>query len=488
MTSVSVGRNDPCPCGSGKKYKHCCERKADKRPTLPPAELIQLNKLFNAGQHPEAEALAHALLEHFPDESAIWKLLAMSLQLQNKEALAAFQKTAQLLPNDAGAHSNLGNALHDAGRLNDAVSSFLNALKVSRNFVNAHYGLGGVWFELGQLEKSVASYRYALKINPNFTQAHYNLGHALLAMGQYSEGWREYDYRFKDPELQHIRSATQLPQWRGQKSSLHERLLVFGEQGFGDTLQFGRYLTLVAEKFPGGVSIVVDSPLYELFRHSFPQVEVLGTIPLDQRAWQWQCPLLSLPLALGTTLETVPKHIPYLMADPVRVVHWQVRIASLKLPANTLKIGVAWRPGAGMKNAKLRTLTIQHITPLLNQSGCAWFSLQKEPDLDSLPWVASGKLIDWSEEFGNFNETAALTSNLDMVISVDTSVAHLAGGLGLPIWLFNRHASEWRWMRDREDSPWYPTMRIFTQKNPDDWDAVVERMANALTEKSTTII
>jgi hypothetical protein len=175
--------------------------------------------------------------------------------------------------------------------------------------------------------------------------------------------------------------------------------------------------------------------------------------------------------------------MPYLTPDPVRVTLWQSRIAALGLPASTRKIGVVWKSGTGMKIAQLKSITLQAFTPLLNQPGCAWFSLQKEPDPDKGSWVASGKLIDWTDEFGDFNETASLAMNLDMIISVDTSVAHLAGGLGLPTWLLNRHASDWRWMRNREDSPWYPSMRIFTQNKAGDWDEVVSRMSAVLTDE-----
>jgi hypothetical protein len=192
--------------------------------------------------------------------------------------------------------------------------------------------------------------------------------------------------------------------------------------------------------------------------------------------------MLSLPLAFGTTLETIPKQIPYLITDKNREAFWQDKIAARGLPSSTRKIGVVWKPGAVMKTAPLRTLTLQLIKPLLNQPDCAWFSLQKEPDPDKMPWVASGQLIDWSDDFNDFDETAALAVNLDLVVSVDTSVAHLAGGLGVPIWLFNRHASEWRWMKGREDSPWYPTMRIFTQKTAGDWMEVVSRMVDKLNE------
>jgi hypothetical protein len=160
----------------------------------------------------------------------------------------------------------------------------------------------------------------------------------------------------------------------------------------------------------------------------------------------------------------------------MKVEYWKEKITKLDLPASSFKIGVVWKPGSFMKIAYLKALKLQQLIPLFNKPGYAWFSLQKEFDPDKIPLVTSGSLIDWTEEFSDFDETAALIMNLDLVITVDTSVAHLAGGLGRRTWLFNRHASDWRWMYGREDSPWYPTMRIFTQKTAGDWDEVVRRM------------
>ena len=509
---MKPGRNGPCSCGSGKKYKNCCLGKVELRALEPsPTELNQLLALSTAGRHIELEKQARSLIGQYPNAGLAWKLLGESLYMQGKDALPALRKATALLPHDADAFNNLAVALTDVGQLNDAVSSCHRALQIKPDDARAHNNLGIALFEMDQINDAVTSYRRALKIKPDYfkalnnlgnalenigqfndaaasyrralaikpdyVQGHYNLGYCLLAMAQFSEGWQEQEYRLKRIESQPLRSATQLPQWSGQKPSPDDRLLVLEEQGMGDKLQFVRYLAPAAERFTAGVSMVIGRPLRELFRRSFPQIEILEAMPVDQRAWQWQCPLLSLPLAFDTTVETIPKQIPYLIADPGRVAYWRSRIATLELPSTTRKIGVVWKSGIGMKIAQQKSVPIQSIAPLLDQPGCAWFSLQKEPDLDKAPWVASGKLIDWAEEFSNFDETAALAMNLDLIISVDTSVAHLAGGLGLPTWLFNRSASDWRWMRDREDSPWYPTMRIFTQKNAGDWDEVVKRMA-----------
>lgn len=517
---MNPARNAPCHCGSGKKYKNCCLGKIELRAPEPsPVELNQLLALSSGGRHVELENQACSLIAQYPNAGLAWKLLGESLYMQGKDALPALRKATEFLPHDADAfnnlavaltdlgqlneavdscqralkikpddaraHNNLGNALFEMGRIHDAVTSYRRALKIKPDYFKALNNLGGALENLGQFNDAAYSYRRALAIKPDYVQGHYNLGFCLLAMGQYSEGWQEEEYRLKRPEFKYLSLATQLPQWNGQQPQPNDRLLVLEEQGMGDKLQFVRYLTLVAEQFTGGVSIVIGRPLRELFRRSFPCIEILEAMPVDQRTWQWQSPLLSLPRVFDTTVETIPRQIPYLMTDPARVAYWQSRITALHLPTATRKIGVVWKSGTGMKIAQQKSVPIQNIAPLLNHPGCAWFSLQKEPDPDKAPFVISGKLIDWAEEFTDFDETAALAVNLDLVISVDTSVAHLVGGLGQPTWLFNRSASDWRWMRDREDSPWYPTMRIFTQRKAGEWGEVVQRMAQALTDRDT---
>jgi tetratricopeptide (TPR) repeat protein len=447
-------------------------------------DLGTLNK--NHAQLDEAIASYRQAVALKPDFALAYYNLgnAQKERGQLDDAVSSYRRATQIHPDFTDAHNNLGSALQDLGQFEAALSSYRRVLELKPEFAEAHNNLGVVLKDLGQLDAASASYCKAIELKPDYAEARNNWGNCLLAMAQFSAGWQEQEYRLKRSEFQYLSLATRLPQWRGQQPNPSDRLLVLEEQGMGDKLQFIRYLALAAERFAPrftpGVSIVIGRPLRELFRRSYPQIEILETMPVDQHAWQWQCPLLSLPLAFDTTEATIPRQIPYLITDPARVAYWQNRIAALQLPATTRKIGVVWKSGTIMKIAQQKSVPIQSIAPLLNQPGCAWFSLQKEPDLDKAPWVASGKLIDWAEEFSNFDETAALAMNLDLIISVDTSVAHLAGGLGLPTWLFNRSASDWRWMRDREDSPWYPTMRIFTQKKAGQWGQVVQRMVEAL--------
>ncbi|ARU31213.1 hypothetical protein CAP31_05630 [Sulfuriferula sp. AH1] len=401
------------------------------------------------------------------------------------EAEACYRKVLRLSPEHADAHRNLGATLHDLDRLDEAEACYREALQLNPRDADAYNYLGITLRDLGRLSDSETAFRRALEINPRCADTRHNLSHTLLTLGKLAEAWQEYEYRWDAKAIKTMqRPVTVLPQWTGQTPLSTDRLLIFNEQGMGDKIQFSRYLTLAAKRFPGGISIVTVAPLLTLFRRSFPDIEIIDAVPADQTAWQWQCPLLSLPLAMGTRLESIPNQVPYLIPDPIRMSYWQSKIAALDLPASTRKIGVVWKPGSKMKNAALRALALQQIFPLLNLSGCSWFSLQKEPDPDKASRIASGKLIDWSDEFNDFDDTAALAAKLDLIISVDTAVAHLAGSLGQPTWLLNRHAGEWRWLRERTDSPWYPTMRIFTQSRSGDWESVIRQLCDALRNAS----
>lgn len=433
------------------------------------------------GQLNDAFASFRLALDVEPDCAEAHCNLGLALQEtgQYEQALASLKMACQLQPNSALFHCNIVTALLDLNRIGDAQNSCQRALELDPDMVEANSNMGNVQLAMGLLCDAAASFERALELAPNYTKARHNLSHAQLAMGQLAQGWKNYEYRVD--EHRNSRAATRLPQWSGQPVAQSDRILVFVEQGLGDMLQFVRYLPLVAERFPGGVSLYALPPLVSLFRRSFPMITVLDTVPTDESAWQWQCPLLSLPLAFGTVLETIPNQTPYLVPDTARCAHWQHKIGELRLPqSGHKKVGIVWKPGAGMKIAHLKATTLQTLAPLLCLSDCTWFSLQKEPDPETTSWVNAGKLIDWSADFHDFDDTAALAVNLDLIISVDTSVAHLAGGLGLPTWLLNRYASDWRWMREREDSPWYSTLRIFAQDVPGDWDAVAHRVAEAL--------
>ncbi len=438
--------------------------------------------LHDLGKFDEAEIRYRHALKIKPDYAEALSNLGNILMKMGRlsEAESVCRQAISMRPDLPEAFNNLGLVLRDMARMNDAEESFRRALQINPNNAETNSNLGVTLREMGRLKEAEESFRHALQISPNNAEMHLNLGVTLLSSGKFSEGWHEYEYRWDGAAPKTMPPVTYLPQWTGQHPISGQRLLVFAEQGMGDKLQFSRYLSLAERCFSDGVSLVVDASLQALMRRSFPAVEILDAVPADQSAWHWQCPLLSMPMAFGTVSETIPNEIPYLIPDSARVTYWGSRISALGLRAAIRKIGLVWKPGMLMKNASLRALSLQQLSPLLDQPGTACFSLQKEPDPDKAEWISSGRLIDWVEELSDFDETAALAMNLDLIISVDTAVAHLAGGLGRPVWLLNRFASEWRWLRECEDSPWYPSMRIYTQKKSGDWGEVVMRIANAL--------
>lgn len=438
--------------------------------------------LSHLGRLNEAEKSYQQALHIQPDHLGALNNLGILLREAERlnESEALYQSALLRKPDSAALHYNLGITLKEAARLHEAQASFQTALQIEPNFADARSYLGSVLAEMGHLEEAQTCYRHVLQLKPDSDMAHFSLGLVLLSAGCLSEGWKKFEHRWKGGLNKSRYPATALSQWQGQTPQSGENILIFEEQGWGDKLQFSRYLNLLTEQFSGKVSMVLDRNLMRLFRRSFPDCEFLESVPTDQQNWQWQCPLMSLPLACESIIDTIPNTVPYLVPSFERVLHFKNNIAQLNLPATTRKVGLVWKSTSGMINVGLRSLPFEQISSLFNQADTAWFSLQKEPGQDKQHIQESGQIIDWTEQFADFDDTAALIMNLDLVIAVDTSVAHLAGALGKPVWLLNRHASEWRWMRGREDSSWYPTMRIFTQRHPGDWDEVIRRVATAL--------
>ena len=464
-----------------REAESCTRRALQLRPDYAEAHSNLGVVLHELGRLAEAEASYRAALAHKPDYPHAHYNLGLTLtELERaSEAEASYRKALELTPHDAEGHLNLGIVLKEKGDLDGAESCYRQALALDSQSAKAYNNLGIVLAELGRLDESEASLQRALAITGDYAEAHYNLGLTWLAAGRLQQGWPKYEYRWEGGRPKRQRPATPLPQWTGQAVAGEARILVFGEQGMGDKLQFARYLPLVQERFTGGVGMVVDSALLALFRHAFPGIEFFEVAPQDQTAWHFQCPLLSLPLAFQTSLESIPATIPYLFADPAKLAKWKNRIDALQLPT-VGKAGLVWKTGPLMKNAPHRSLKLEQLSRLFQHPNWQWFSLQKELDAEEVTALAANKVIDWSAEFNDFSDTAALIANLDLVVSVDTAVAHLAGAMGKRVWLLNRRVGEWRWMRDREDSPWYPGMRIFTQRREGEWDEVVERIRATL--------
>jgi Flp pilus assembly protein TadD len=401
---------------------------------------------------------------------------------QADQAAACFRRVLHLRPDYPEAHNNLGIALMEQGRLEQAEASFRRGIALRPTDATAINNLGTLLVERQCLEQAIACYRHAIELVPGYAAAHVNLAMASLAKGDMALGWRLFERRWEIPPLISGRRTFAQPQWQGEARP-GETLLIHVEQGFGDTIQFCRYATLAAER---GLRVIlqVQKPLVRLLRSLPGAALVIGDgDPLPH--FDVHCPTMSLPLACGTTVATIPARPRYLHADPAASRHWADRLADG--PPGP-RIGLVWagmaRPGAPLMEAvnRRRSMAPERLAPLLAIPGLHFVSLQKDRPKSDLP------LTDFMDEMTDFADTAALIDNLDLVISVDSAVLHLAGALGKPVWMLNRYDSCWRWLTGRRDSPWYPTLRIYRQPEPNNWDKVIAHVAYDLKEKSKDVL
>ena len=393
-------------------------------------------------------------------------------------ARQAHGKALALEPASAAALANLG-AFHFLAReMEQAETAFRKALALEPGAVESLVKLGAVLFESGRPDEAAARLRHAIALAPRHAEAHSYLAMALLALGQLPEGFAEFEWRralLGFPPLPET-----IPEWRGGMLT-GRTILLYGEQGLGDVLQFARYAS-VAAAVGAKVVLQVPRPLVRLMA-SVPGVTQVIEEGHPLPPVDCHLPLLSMPLVVGTRLETIPTNIPYLRPDPAEVADWAERLK----PAQGLKVGLVWsgNPRPEDRAAHLvdrrRSLPLAGFAPLAGFPGITFVSLQKGGPAEQAQTPPPGMvLVDHTDAITDFAHTAALVANLDLVISVDTSVAHLAGALNKPVWILSRFDSCWRWLRNRPDSPWYPSARVFGQPAPGDWTAVMSHVAGEL--------
>jgi tetratricopeptide (TPR) repeat protein len=392
-------------------------------------------------------------------------------------AIACYRKAIRLRPAFAEAHVNLGIALASLGKPAEAVISYQEAVRLRPNYAEAYNNLGLALAHLGQHEQALMRYQRALELRPDFPDAHYNRSLTWLSLGDYARGWPEYEWRWRLAELP-PRPFSQ-PLWDG--TPLPGRtILLHNEQGMGDTIQFIRFAPLVKQR---GLHVVaeVQAPLVPLLA-SARGVDVLLPRGASLPAFDVHCPLMSLVRIFAASPDAVPADVPYLSADPARVQRWREELSTLK----GFKIGIAWQGSPSFRWDRLRSLPLTHLAPLARLPGVRLVSLQKEAGAEQLTqWQERWQVLDLGSRFASWADTAAALVQLDLVVSVDTAIAHLAGALGLPVWVPLWLAPEWRWLLHRPDSPWYPTMRLFRQTQLGDWDEVFARMAAELRQRLT---
>jgi Tfp pilus assembly protein PilF len=426
------------------------------------------NVLRDLGQLDEAVTAARQAISLRPDYAQAHNNLANALKGKGQldEAIASYLHAITFTPSYVEAHCNLSGALIDGGQLNEAIGAARQAISLDPNYAQAHSNLGNALKDAGQLDAAIAAYRRAVHLKPDFAQGHFNLGVALLMRGDFNEGWRQYEWRGKERRARSLMVRFPQPLWDGGDLS-GRTIFLHMEQGFGDMIQFIRYLPLVAGR---SGRVFVESPR-ELIRLFGELPGVAGWILRGQPlpAFDVQCPLLSLPRVFATTLQTIPSQKNLLRRDPNLAQAWGRR-PELQQPG--LKVGLVW---AGQSKPVDRSVNPADLAPLAELDNIRFFSLQKlKAPLPPL------ELIDWTDELEDFADTAALIANLDLILTIDTSVAHLAATLGKPTWVLLNFAPDWRWMMDRSDSPWYPTMRLFRQPRHGDWKNPIAQVKEAL--------
>lgn len=387
-----------------------------------------------------------------------------------------FRLALVLDPGHRQALVGLGNLSAEAGRLPAALAQFRRLTVIAPAFSRIALNLAGLLRRQNRLEEAIRLNRRVLADCPADPAGHYNLAILLLALGRYQEGWRLYEWRWRTRDFPGPRRGFRQPLWEGEALA-GRRLLLHGEQGLGDVLQFCRYAPLAAAA-GGRVILEVQAPLVRLLS-ALPGVERViaagGTLP----PFDLHCPLLSLPRAFGTSLETVPA-APYLRAPGGPLAAWRRRIGD----GRRLAVGLVWGGNAHNPRDHERSVDFSLLAPLWRIPGVRWFSLQlgdRRRDLAGAPFIE-----DLADGLGDFAETAAAVACLDLVISVDSSVAHLTGGLGRPCWVLLPWAGDWRWLVGRDDSPWYPSLRLFRQPAPGDWPPAVARLASALRRRTSS--
>ena len=415
-----------------------------------------------------------------PDVPEAYNSLGVVLLAQRRfhEAIVAFRQALLLRAGYPNAQYNLGQALNGARQFEEAIIAYRQAILLDPGFANTHNNLGNALMELGQIHAAIAAYEQAVALEPTLPEAHYNLALALLARGDFNGGWDEHEWRWKCKNFSSPQRNFAQPLWDG--SPFDDRtLLLHCEQGFGDAIQFIRYLPLVARR--GGKIIIECQPELEGLLGALSSIvsRDCQIISCGQSlpSFDLHCPLLSLPRVFNTTLENIPAEVPYLFPDPKLIDFWRERLLRF---GSDLKIGLAWAGSPTHKTDQSRSISLGRLGALAEVRGARFFSLQKGLAAAQGKFPPPGlELIDWTDEFNNFND-AALMANLNLIITVDTSVAHLAAALARPTWVLLSFVPDWRWLLDREDSPWYPTMRLFRQRSRGDWDGVIRRVVEAV--------
>jgi tetratricopeptide (TPR) repeat protein len=457
----------------------CLQKSIALRPDISEAHNNLGNALRDKGQLDQAMASYRKAIELNPKNSDAYNNLGVVLTDVRRwdDAIASLATAMQLQPGRADAHSNLGNALRGKGLFDEALAQCRTAVDLGPDSAIFQSNLGDVLKDTGQLNQAIACWRKAIALNPQYADAHCKLGMALLQAGELADGWSEYEWRWKASDFKERRDFP-WPRWNPSDPACRTVLLTI-EQGQGDVIQFIRYAPLVAQR--------CQRVLLQCHRTLLLLLQGIGGVselirqgePLP--AFDAHCPLMSLPGLLGTTLESIPAHVPYIKPDPVRTAGWADKLSAER----RWKIGLVWAGSPKHENDRNRSMALTDFAPLAGIPDVVFHSLQTgDAAGQSASPPAGMELIDHAADLRDFADTAALIANLDLVISVDTAVVHLAGAMAKPVWTLLAFNPDWRWLLNRTDTPWYPTMRLFRQPAIGDWPSVMRQVAQALGQQA----
>ena len=494
-----VGRNDPCPCGSGKRYKQCHGALAASAPIASPtpsrpADVVRASMPTSSGASAATLAQQGLAAHQRGDLNTAERAYRAALAIDSEhplalhylgvvlhqrgghgDALPLLERAVALVPHEPEFHNNLGLVLAALDRNNEAVAAYRRALARKSDHVTAWNNVGLAWQAMNRLPDAVAAFRRALALSPAFAQAHWNLALALLAQAEYAEGFREYEWRLQLAELGGRAPKLSLPRWQGEDLR-GKTLLLTAEQGIGDALQFIRFASRLADR-GARVSVQARGELRDLLATAPGVAATIGSND-DVSAFDFELPLLSLPHRLGLAAPNADATARYLQSDATRRETLAVLLPRADLPAK--RIGIAWAGAPHHRNDRRRSLPLAALAPLFSLPGTRWHSLQKGPATSQLAQVHEARDIVPLAPDADFAHTAALVDLLDAVVTVDTSIAHLAGALGKPSYVLLPFAPDWRWGIAGSRTPWYPTARLFRQPSIGDWTSVVASLRDTL--------
>src|SRR5215469_11956654 len=432
--------------------------------------------LIQQGNHTEALRYIDAAMQIEGQSSSIYNSrgnVFAALQRYG-EAVANYDKAIALKSDFAEAFCSRGLALHELNRFDEALASYDKAIALTPDYAEAFCSRGATLQALKRLDEALASYDTAIALNPHYADAYTNRALIRLLIGRYHEGWPDNEWRWKVKDCASNRPNIKTPTWRGENLS-GRHILVFSEQGLGDVIQFVRFLPLLAER-KCKVTLLAPAKLVSLLRLSSDQIEIISELG-NVESVDFQVPLMSLPHVFDTRLETIPSKTPYLVAPPERVKVWEEWLPK----SRALRVGVGWAGNPIFSTDTSRSIGLSRLLPLLSVPGVQFVSLQKDlRSGDEELLRQHPQVIHVGDRLENFGETAAVMSLLDLVISSDTAPVHLAGALGRPVWILLQYVPDWRWLLDRDDSPWYPSARLFRQPVAGDWQSVVAKVIEEL--------